>query len=426
MTDVSVRRLDFNEYNVQNYGSLIDNRYKLFHDVQDGYVGFHIYEFANISPEKDINEFMVRPNHITLGLDDTQYKHVRLEREMCLSIRGEPSHDAPPSRQSFTRTFEDRAENIRNYIDPNNQQYVRLKDRFIYQQIGVSRKELGGHTVNGMIAQNDILFNALEIGGYAFLIIDDFENGRLPRDITKLILVEVFREPFTKDKINWRIPLSYALIGITTNENNLKVNSSFLFGIWTSAYGRLRYYAHDRAVRERKQLMHLTLSNSSFPRGLGIQTLKLGMHYIKYNYPTNTTYIILEAKYSTRRAFLNQLHFFRTIPIYRIPFEEVEDNNELENYDPMELYVKFQEEEMEGFSSIPVERNRDHPSNLSMIIADELKDIHFIYEQDLIKFYPRIVVVNDRVCVQCGETAKYECKECNVLYCKETCFYKDH
>lgn len=368
-----------------------------------------VYEFYKVP--RDLDQFLQHLNPSELDVE--QYKHIFLERDLGFSFRPDitrRNRNNKFQQDSFTRTLQARVENIRSYIDPkNNSTSVSLPVDFIFNQIGLGDSRMDGSTAISSISKNDLLQQALDVAGYSFLIINDFQNDRLDDSVDKLILVELSRDSFPEDiieGINWRIPLSYALIGFSSNN---AIDSAFLFGVWTSAYGRLRYDIHDRYVHNATYgpIRGITVQ-SNFPKGLGRYTIGLSISQVKFKYFTDPQFLILDALYPTRKTFMvNDRKFY--VPIYQL-FPDQLQLYQHELYEPAPR-------------SIPP-KTSILPSEISRNLAWGVHDYHFIYIYHLGLGTPKKTVTIQ--CKVCDRLATHKCVECNVTYCGNRCFIIHH
>jgi hypothetical protein len=226
----------------------------------------------------------------------------------------------------------------------------------------------------------------LEISAYAFYNIFDYQVKNLLPQGFRYILIEFSRTAFNDDTDEVRIPLSYCLFAINTEDP--AIDSMFLIGIWNSVYGLIRY----------------NLNNTTFPIGIGLRMFDYAVRYMNdvYNQNGQINYIILDALLGTRTMLT------RTggppIPLYRYP-------------NIRQIY-KYQMEDDEGYPSI-VNENNERPSETSQLIAlsPEFKSYNYILLRDA------LAAQTPQPCIQCDiQPALFTCGACmTAVYCSGAC-----
>ena len=270
------------------------------------------------------------------------------------------------------------------------------------------------------------------ISGYAFSTIGDFKNRpRFLPLVTELRLYIVFRRSFTnpaptQSEQSIPIPISFALV---TNSSDV-ADTTFLIGVWNSAYGMMRYY--DAITRG---LVSPGLPKGIYPRGTARMMMRLAvtdLNHTEINPFRQQPYRFMGmyALYSTRQALMRSTSEFPAIPLYRYKFYYYYNSQQLGEKEGWRMWplstAGYQQLEGDIDSQYPSripDGSERLPSYMSMAIANELDDVHWLKIADLMAPPLRPTVIAS--CASCRiQPAQYRCGACLdpcAVYCGIQC-----
>lgn len=240
-------------------------------------------------------------------------------------------------------------------------------------------------TTVALLNQNPLIKDSAGIGGYGFLTVEDFKQNTWNLENLKdfdCIMVTLTRNKLRDETINFRLPLVHAIFLVP--KKRLNADTFVLSGLWLSTYGQFRY---------KKQ-------NMTFPKGLGLNILKISIDYIYRWYEIPFKYIGLHALYNTRKMLER-----KKIPLYRYT-NDVMDN------------IDYDEEEKEGGLSV-IHPENEQPNPVSVEYLKVLEDIHYITVEDVNKAGRKTQIR----CKMCNREAKFVCIDCKMVYCSQKCLF---